>query len=43
MGLVFVRSTRWVARWLCRRCLPVCGPPTPALGRVAFAHTLLRL
>src|SRR5690349_9076261 len=22
----------------CRRCLPVCGPPAPAVGRVAFAH-----
>ena len=27
------------ARWLCRRCLPVCGSPTPALGCVALTHT----
>src|SRR5690242_305899 len=24
---------------ICRRCLPVYGPPAPAVGRVALSHT----
>src|SRR4051812_35662656 len=37
LGLVFVRTVRIsrAARWLCRRCLPVCGSPVPAVGCVA--------
>ena len=39
-----VRRTRRLSRrssfaLVCRRCLSVCGPPIPAVGRVALTHT----